>query len=209
MICAQDKMIWVQKRFAPLKNPKGKIIGVFGAIIDISEKVNRRKDLESYTECKHVFGKLLTELNAKLPLSTDYKELIAKSMITLKEESQASLAILIDANAQTPEDFFQFATEDLDVINFLENRKLLLNVTGQSGYLDPEAIKALKDFDQSIDSVFFYRIKLNDLIKYEDVIVLINPNKDKLEAVSIFLSLTHHIVHCSHVSCFLAATNRS
>lgn len=204
----QDKMIWVQKRFTPLKNRTGKIIGVFGAIIDISEKVNRRKDLETHVERKQVLGSFLNELNAKSPLSTDYKELMEQSIITLQEESESSLAILINANACSQQSFFQCVSNTIDVTKFFENRKALLKTTGQSGYLDSEVIQLFKDFDQPIESIFFYRMELNDFIKYDEVVFLINPNKNKLETAATYFSLTHHIVHSVHVSRFLAATKQ-
>lgn len=206
IIGVQDKMIWVQKRFTPLKNHKSKIIGIFGAIIDISEKVNSRKNLETHVEHKRVFGNFLNELNAKSPLSTDYKELMEQSIITLQEESESTLAILINTNTRSQQGFFQFVTNTMDVSIFFENRKAFLKTTSQSGYLDPEVIKLFKDFEQPIDSIFFYRIKLNDVIKYDDVILLINPNKDKLEMSTTYLSLTHHIIHTAYVSKFLAET---
>ncbi len=206
IIGVQDKMIWVQKRFTPLKNHKGKTIGVLGAIVDISEKVNRRKDMETHVERTHALGSFLNELNIKAPLSTDYKELVDKSIVTLQKESQASLAIFIKANARSPQSFFQFTMDTVDVTKFFENRKVLLKTTSQSGYLDLEIIKLFKDFSHPIDSIFFYRIELNDFIKYDDIILLINPNKDKLEAATIYLSIAHHIVHSFHVSRFLTAT---
>lgn len=205
----QDKVIWVQKRFTPLKNPKGKIIGVFGAIVDISEKVNRRKDLETHLKRKQVLGNFLNELNTKPVLSTDYKEMIEKSIVTLQDESQAILAIFINANARSFQNFLQFSTETVDTSNLFDHRKSLLKTTGQSGYLDSEEIKLFKEFNQSIESVFFYRIKFNDVIKCDDVILLINPNKDKLETSTTYLSLTHHIIQCFYVSKFLAESNQS
>jgi hypothetical protein len=207
VIGVQDRMIWVQKRFTPLKDPKGKIIGVFGAIIDISEKVNRRKDLETYKEHEHVIESFLNELISKSPLSTE-KELIEKSIITLKDESQANQAILINANASSPQKFIQFSTEAVDVTHFFANRKILLKTTGQSGYLDPEAFKLFIDFEHPIESIFFYRMSLNDIIEYDDIILLVNPDKDKLEAGSVYLSLTHNIVHNFHVNRVLNATKQ-
>ncbi|MDP3935745.1 MAG: PAS domain-containing protein, partial [Alphaproteobacteria bacterium] len=208
IVGVQDKMIWVQKRFTPLKNHKGKIMGVFVAIVDISEKVNRRKDLETHVARIHVLESFLNELNAKPFLSINYKQLIEKSIVALQEASQASLAIFINANAHSLQSFFQVVTEPLDITKLFENRKILLKATRQSGYLDSEAIKLLQDFDLPIDSVFFYRIELNELIKYDDVILLINPNKDKLETAATYLFLAHQIVHSFHVSNFLAAAKQ-
>jgi hypothetical protein len=208
IVGVQDKMIWVQKRFTPLKNQKGKIIGVFGAIVDISEKVNRRKDLETHIESKQAVGRFLSELNGKSPLSADYKELIEKSIVTLQAASQASLVILLNTRAESPQSFFQFSTGG-HLTTLFENRKVLLKAKGKSGYLDSEAIKLFKDLDQPVDSIFFYRIELDDVVKHDDVILLINPNKDKLAAAELCFSLAHHIVHYSHVSRFLAATKET
>jgi hypothetical protein len=207
VIGIEDKMIWVQKRFTPLKDHEGKIIGVFGAIIDISEKVNRRKDLETYKEHEYTIESFLNELIVKSPLSTE-KELIEKSIVTLKDESQANQAILINANATSPHKFIQFSTEAVDAAHFFANRKILLNTTGQSGYLDSAALKLFKEFEQPVESVFFYQISLKDIIEYDDVLLLINPDKDKLEAGAVYLSLTHTIVHNFHVNRFLNATKQ-
>lgn len=205
IIGAQDKMIWVQKRFTPLKNHKGKIIGVLGAIVDISEKVNRRQDLEAHVARKQSLRSFLDELNAMPFLLTGYKDVIEKSVITLQKESQATLAIFIKANALTPQSFFQFSTEMIDGAVFFKNRKALLKTRSQSGYLESDVIKLFRGGDHSIDSIFFYRIELNDFIHYDDIILLINPNKDKLETAAIYLSLLHHLVHSYHVNMFLAA----
>ena len=202
----QDKMIWVQKRFTPLTNSKGKIIGIFGAIVDISEKVNRRKDLESYIERKHVLGILLEELNSKPLLLEGYQKAIEKLILTLQEESQASLALFINANASSPQNFCQFASNTVDAGVFFKNRKVFLKPSVQSEYLDSGVNKFFKDFDQPIESIFFYRIKLNDFVRYDDVILLINPNKDQLDAATIYLSFTHHIIHSFYVSKFLTDT---
>lgn len=209
IIDAQDKMIWVQKRFTPLKNHKGKIIGVLGAIVDISEKVNRRQDLEAHVQRKQALRSFLDEINKKPLLSTGYKEVIEKSVIALQTESQANLGFIIKANAPSQQSFFQFTTEPLDLSVFFKHRKVLLKTKGQSGYLDPEVIKLFKDFSHPVNSIFFFRIELNDLIKYDDIILLINPNKDKLETVAIYLSLMHHLIHSFHVNMFLAATKQA
>lgn len=208
IVAFEDKMIWVQKRFTPLKNHKGKIIGVLGSVVDISEKVNRRKEMDTYIEHKNLVRNFLGDLNTTPILSTKYQELIEKSIRSLQKESQASLAVFLKENARSSKSFFYFTTDKVDAEECFKNRNILLKALGQSGYLDAEAIKGFLEMGKPIETVFYYRIKSNDFVKYDDLILLINPNKDKIEAASTYLALTHHLIRYFHVGKFLAATNQ-
>lgn len=50
------QMIWAQKRFSPLKNFNGKVLGIAGIIMDISERVMRRKETDSILRRKKTPG---------------------------------------------------------------------------------------------------------------------------------------------------------
>jgi PAS domain S-box-containing protein len=204
----EGKIIWVQKRFTPLKNRNGKIIGIFGSVIDISEKVNRRKEMDTYLEHKKILGSLLDELNTTPILSIKYKELIEKSIVNLQKESEAILAVIIKEKALSAHSFLRFSTQEIDAKFLFENRKVFFSVPDQSGYLDEEAIKLFQDIIQPIKSIFYYRIRLNDFVMYDEVILLINPHKEKLESSSIYLALTQHIIHYFYVSRFMATAKQ-
>lgn len=203
-----DKIVWIQKRFTPLKDHKGKIVGIFGAVIDISEKVNRRKKMDIYLGQRNVLGGLLEELNAIPVFSTKYKELMEKSIINLQMISQAKLAILIKEKAKTSESFLRFTTGKLDAEDLFKNKDDYLKMSARSGYLNESEIKNFQDVGTPIESIFYYRICLNDFIKYDEIILLINPHKERLEEASSYLALTQHIIHYFHVGRFVATAKQ-
>lgn len=203
-----DKIIWIQKRFTPLKNRRGKIIGVLGTVIDISEKVNLRKELDSLVEHKIILESLLKELNTTPILSQNYKELIEKSITNLQKESQASCVVVIKEKATSVKNFLRYTSQDINTEFFFKNRSAFFKMKDQSGYLSEEIIKEFKDMDQPVNSIFYYRIRLNDFVKYDEVILLINPHKDKLNGTSTYFNLTHLIISYFHVSRFMATAKQ-
>lgn len=208
IVGAENKVIWVQKRFMPLKNKKGKVIGIFGSVVDISEKVSRRKEIDIALGHKATLESMLLELNSTPVLSAKYNEFIEKSIVSLQKESQASLAIFIKEKDPSPQGFLRFATLDLNAEELFNNKSLFLRKQDQSGYLSEEEIKNFQDIGEPIESIFYYRINLNDFVKCDEIILLINPHKNKLEAASAYFALTHHIISYFHVSGFVATASQ-
>ena len=79
----ENKVIWVQKRFMPLKNKKGKVVGVLGSVVDISEKVSRRKEIDLALEHKTELGTVLLDLNETQEVPEKYNELVEDSIKSL------------------------------------------------------------------------------------------------------------------------------
>lgn len=212
IIGSDDKMIWAQKRFTPLKNRKGKIIGVLGIIVDISEKVKRRKDMEAHLERQHILGNFLEELNAAVMSGSNYKELIElieKFVRILQTETESTLALLIKANANSPQEFVRFSTNSLDVSKLFENRKILLKASMNSGHIEARSLKLFQDITKPINSIFCYRIKSSEILTYDEMVVLINPHAEKLDTTAApFLALASHIIQSFYMHKLLVATKQ-
>lgn len=201
-----DKTIWAQKRFTPLKNRKGKIIGVLGVVVDISEKVKRRKDMEAHVERQHILGSFLEELNTTFMAGDNYKGLIEKFAGILQAETGSTLAIFIKTKARTDQSFVRFCTDaSLDVSKLFESRTLLLKFATKSGALDQRALKFFKNVFTPVNSIFCYRMESNDILKYDEMILLINPQTEKLETASPFFALACHIIQSYYMRKFLMA----
>ncbi len=125
IVGAHDETIWAQKRFTPLKNRRGKIIGVLGVVVDISEKVKRRKDIEAYIQRQHILESFLEELNTNFLTGDNYKGLIEKFAGILQAETGARSVVFAKANANSPQDFIRSHTEkSLDGSKLFDNRNI-------------------------------------------------------------------------------------
>jgi hypothetical protein len=206
IIGEHDHTIWAQKRFTPLKNRKGKIIGVLGVVVDITEKVKRRKEMEAHVERQHILGRFLDELNMTFMNGLNYQELIEKFGGILHSETEAKIVIFIKANARTPQGFVRFCTDNsLDIHKLFESRSLLLKEAKKSGYLNSRSLKSMNDAEDPINSIYCYRMELHDILKYDEMIVLINPQKEKLETAAPFFALASHIIQSYYMRKFLMA----
>jgi uncharacterized protein YaaQ len=206
IIGVHDETIWAQKRFTPLKNRREKIIGVLGVVVDISEKVKRRKDMEDHMARQHILGSFLEELNTTFMAGLNYKELIEKFSGILHSESGARSVIFVKANAQSPQGFIRSYTEkSLDVSKLFNNRGILFKAAQKSGYLDQTTLMLFKDVISQVNTIFCYRMESNDILKYDEIILLINPQAEKLETASVFFSLASHIMQSCYMRRFLIA----
>jgi hypothetical protein len=198
MISVQNETIWAQKRFTPLKNEHGKTIGVFGAIIDISEQVNRRKNLTDLLERKHIFEDFMHAFNNTPILSMEWGKLTEKAIIALKDIARAKLAIWAKIDATSSKESWHFATDQFDVLELFEKRDVISLKTRQ-GYLDAIEVNALKDIYEGIESIFFYRLGSSDVPQYNDIILLINPDEQRLEEAGNVIGFLNHVLHYSYI----------
>jgi hypothetical protein len=204
IISLKNEVVWAQKRFAPLHDKSGNIIGILGAVVDISERVNRRKVLELYSENSRVVGDLITDFGATSILSEKSRQLTEKAMLTLKENAAADLIVWANLEGKTPETLLQFCSSELDALELFEKRELLLRKKNQ-GYLDLIEINVLREiFPETVENIYFYRIITNDLPKMNDVIILVNPDKEKLLCGEIMLRLAHLAVSHYYIHQFLS-----
>lgn len=163
----EDETIWVQKRFTPLKNRRGKIIGVLGVVVDISEKVKRRKDMEASIQRQHILESFLEELNTAFLKGDDYKGLIDKFAGIMQAETGARSVVIAKANANSPQDFIRSHTEkSLDGSKLFYGRNIFFMAAEGSGYLDQISLNLFKDVFTPVNSIFCYRMESNDILKY-------------------------------------------
>lgn len=213
IIGAHDETIWAQKRFTPLKNRRGKIIGVLGIVVDISEKVKRRKDMETYIQRQHILESFLEEINSAFLTGDNYKGLIEKFAGILQAETGARSVIFAKANANSPQDFIRSHTEkSLDGSKLFDNRNIFRNIffkaAQKSGYLDQTTLKLFKDVFTPVNSIFCYRMESNDILKYDEIVLLVDPQTEKLETSDPFFFLARHIVQSYYTRKFFMTKTR-
>lgn len=206
MISLQNETIWAQKRFTPLKNERGETIGVFGAIIDISEQVNRRKKLSDHLERKHIFEDFIQDFNNTPILSGEWSKLTEKAIITLKDIAHAKIAIWAKIDASSSKESWHFATDHFDVLELFEKRDIISLKTRQ-GYLDAIEVNALKDIYAGVESIFFYRLGSSDVPQYNDIILLINPDEHRIEDAGNIIGFVNHILHYFYIHKLLISSN--
>ncbi len=73
----------------------------------------------------------------------------------------------------------------------------------RSGYLDQITLKLFKDVFTPVNSIFCYRMESNDIIKYDEMVLLIDPQTEKLETADSFFFLAKHIVQSYYMRKFL------
>jgi hypothetical protein len=202
-----NKTIWAQKRFMPLKNPYGKITGIFGTIVDISEQVDRRKKLDHYLERKRILGNFIEELSNISFLSKEWQKLVERAITTLKDITCSKLAIWFKLDATSLKTSWQFATDQVDIVELFEKRSIL-SLNNQRGYLDFVSVNALKDVYPDIKSIFYYRIVSNNLLSYDDIILLINPDEERLEETSNVVGFLYHLIHSFYLHKFLTTSGQ-
>lgn len=203
IIGAEHKAIWAQKRFTPLKDENNRIIGIFGTLVDISEHVYRKEKIEQHLERKHILSHFIEELNNTPILSTECYQLSKKIITILKETSGADLAIWAKADADSLSNFVHFATDNFDSLELFKERVAFLLDKKTYGYLDAISIKLLKEIYPDVETALFYRMSSTTFPTYDDIILLINPKKEKIQETSIRLVLTHHTIKYFHIHKFL------
>lgn len=201
-----NETIWAQKRFTPLKDSQGETIGVFGAIIDISERVDRRKRLGDFRELEHIFEDFIQDLNSTPIASWERKKIPEKAIIILKDLAQAKVAIWAKVNALSFRESLHFSTDPLDILELFEKRDVL-SLKAMKGYLGPLEVNALKDIYADIESIFFYRLESRELPAYDDIILLINPNNRHMEDTKNIIGLIRHIIHYFYIHKFLISSS--
>jgi hypothetical protein len=201
-----DKTVWAQKRFTPLKNGKGKIIGVLGVVVDISEQVKRRKDIEAHIKRQNILGGFLQELNTTFMAGDNFRELIEKFLGILRSETEAALVVFLNASAITSQAFVRYCSDtSLDEAALYENRELILETAKKSGKLEKDIHKIFKAIDIPVCSIFCHRMKSDDIFNYDELILLINPHSERLETASPFFALASYIIQSFYMRKFLMA----
>jgi hypothetical protein len=207
IIGVQDKAVWAQKRFTPLKNHKGEVVGVFGTIVDISEHVYRREKIDDHLERKHIISNFIDDLNKTSILSDGCRPLVERMITILKETSNAANAIWVTANATALTDFVHFATDSFDRLELFERRNAFLK-NSQHGYLDAISINTLKEVYPGVESILFYRMTSKIFPIYDDMVLLINPDHEKIQRASIRLVLAHHVIDYFYIHKALKASKK-
>lgn len=203
IIGPKDKTVWAQKRFTPLKDKNENIIGIFGTVVDISEHVYRREKIEGHLERKNIISNFVEDLNKTSILSTQCVSLTERMITILKETSGSDLAIWVRADAPSVDEFVYFATDRFDSLELFKEKEAFLKNNISYGYLDSMSLNSLKEIYPDITSILFYRLHSKVFPIYDDLILLVNPNDEKIKDGSTRLVLSHHIINYFHLHKFL------
>ncbi len=170
---------WIQTRCSPVI-VENQIVAVLGIVKDISEATQTQRKLTKAALQDDQVCLLLAEINATCILTNDHHALADKSLRALnfifdsdasawfsQAQDNATLSVLF-APANITQDSAKIHTSLIP----LES----------SGFIEGEAIHAFNHlYNGAIKSIFFYRLSSSKRPNYQDVVLLLNPNKSDIE----------------------------